>query len=186
MKRIIQFIDNHSSGKKVLTVFILANLVYFIMLIVTIPKAMELAGGMALLDMMPMGYDLAYVNELFGALGTEGRSIYLTQQLPLDMIYPLLFAFAYCLLLAYLLKKWDKFATPFTYVCLLPLIGGIADYFENIGILRMLNSYPDVTEFVVNTTATFSVIKSSATSIYFLALLMVLIGLGIKALKKAK
>ena len=105
MKRLIKFIDKNSSGKKVLWLFILTNLVYTLMLTVTIPKTMDFANGMKLLDMMPMGYDLNYVSELFASLGENGRSTYLTNQIPVDMIYPLLFGLTYCLLLDYLLLQ---------------------------------------------------------------------------------
>ena len=63
---------------------------------------------MKLLDMMPTGYDWNYVNELFNTLGENGRKIYLTKQIPMDMFYPLLFGLSYCLIFAYFLKKLEK------------------------------------------------------------------------------
>ncbi|MGK0376922.1 MAG: hypothetical protein ACJA1Z_000729 [Patiriisocius sp.] len=117
MKRQTQFLEKNVSGKKVLRLFILTNAVYAFMLIVTIPKTMEFSKGMRLLDMMPMGYDLNYVSELFKSLGEIGRETYLTNQIPVDMIYPLLFGLTYCLLLAYFLKKLNKLNSPFRYLC---------------------------------------------------------------------
>lgn len=186
MKRLIKFIEKNSSGKKVLWLFILTNLVYTLMLTITIPKTLEFANGMKLLDMMPMGYDLNYVSELFASLGANGRSTYLTNQLPVDMIYPLLFGLTYCLLMGYFLKKLNKLNSPYTYLCLLPIIAGIADYLENIGIITMLKSYPELNGTVVNTTNIFSVIKSISTSIFFVALIVILITLGIKVLNSKK
>ena len=154
------------------------------MLMVTIPKTMEFSNGMKLLDMIPTGYDWNYVNELFNTLGENGRKTYLTNQIPVDMIYPLLFGLTYSLLLAYFLKKLNKLKSPFTYLCLLPIIAGITDYLENIGIITMLNDYPDLTETTVNATNTFSVIKSTSTSIFFISLIVILIILGIKFIKR--
>ena len=94
-----------SSGKNVLLLFLLTNIVYVIMVAFTIPRVANFAQGMKLLDMLPAGYTLEYVQELFTALGEEGRHVYLHLQLPIDMIYPLLFAISYCLLLAWLLQK---------------------------------------------------------------------------------
>ena len=91
---------------------------------------------------------------------------------------------SYGALMAYFLKKIDKFNRPLIYLCILPIIAGIADYFENIGIIAMLNSYPDFTETMVNATSIFSVIKSIATSTFFIALMIILIFRGIKSLKK--
>lgn len=184
MSRFVKFLEKNTSGKKILGLFILTNVVYLFMLFVTIPKTMGFSNGMKLLDMLPTGYNRDYVNELFRTLGENGREIYLTNQLPVDMIYPLLFGLTYSLLLAYFLKKLNELKSPFTYLCLLPIIAGIADYLENIGIITMLNSYPDLTETTVNATNTFSVIKSTSTSIFFIALIVILITLGIKFAKK--
>ena len=184
MNRFVKFLEKNTSGKKILGLFILTNVVYLFMLFVTIPKTMGFSNGMKLLDMLPTGYNRDYVNELFRTLGENGREIYLTNQLPVDMIYPLLFGLTYSLLLAYFLKKLNKLKSPFTYLCLLPIIAGIVDYLENIGIITMLNNYPDLTETTVNATNTFSVIKSTSTSIFFIAVIVIFIILGIKFAKK--
>ena len=186
MYQLTNFIKKHLSGKKVLTLFILTNLVYAFMLLVTIPKTMHFSKGMKLLDMMPTGYSLEYVSKLFSNLGTTGRETYLTNQIPVDFIYPFLFAVSYCLLMAYFLKKLGKFNSPYNYFCLLPILAGIADYFENFGIVIMLNSYPNLTSVLVDTTNVFSIIKSISTSIFFILLIIVVVTVGLKYYKKKK
>ena len=184
MNQFTKILEKNSSGKKVLGLFILTNVVYLFMLLVTIPKTMGFSNEMKLLDMLPTGYNQDYVNKLFRALGENGREVYLTNQIPVDMIYPLLFGLTYSLLLAYFLIKLNKLKSPFSFLSLLPIIAGIADYLENIGIIAMLNSYPDLTKTIVNTTNTFSVIKSISTSVFFITLIIILIILGIKFVKK--
>ncbi len=184
MNLLTKFIEKNTSGKKVLGLFILTNVVYIFMLTVTIPKTMKFSNGMKLLDMMPTGYDLNYVNELFNSLGKNGRETYLTSQIPVDMIYPLLFGLTYCLLLGYFLKKINKLNSPYLYLCLLPVIAGISDYLENIGIITMLNSYPNLTQVSVSTTNTFSILKSISTSAFFITLIIVVISLGYTAMNK--
>ena len=186
MRRLTKFIESKNSGKIILGLFILTNIIYTYMLMVTIPKTMEFSNGMKLLDMMPTGYDWNYVNELFNTLGENGRKTYLTTQIPVDMFYPLLFGLSYCLIFAYFLKKLGKLHTSFIYLCLLPIIGGIADYLENFGIIKMLNNYPDLTEITVHATNTFSILKSTSTSLFFIALIVTLIILGIKFVKRKK
>ncbi|TVZ54900.1 hypothetical protein OD91_0137 [Lutibacter sp. Hel_I_33_5] len=178
-------VKRNISGKKVFWLFILTNLVYAFMLMVTIPNTMAFSNGMKLLDMMPTGYDFNYVNKLFSDLGDNGRETYLTSQIPVDMVYPLLFGVSYCLLMAYLLKKINKLKPFFYYLCLLPIIAGIADYIENMGIITMLKTYPDITETTVTTTNMFSVIKSISTSVFFFALIVILILVGISFFKKS-
>lgn len=186
MKRLTKFINGNNSGKKILGFFILTNAVYVFMLTVTIPKTIGFSNGMKLLDMMPTGYDLNYVNGLFSSLGEIGRKTYLTTQIPVDMIYPLLFGLTYFLLLAYFLKKLNKLNTPFIYLCLLPIIAAMADYLENFGIIAMLKSYPDLTENTVKITNSFSVLKSMFTTVFFIVLIIVLIVLGLKTIKKVQ
>ena len=186
MNLLTKFIEKNISGIKVLGLFILTNIVYIFMLTVTIPKTMGFSNGMKLMDMMPTGYDFNYVNELFSSLGENGRETYLTSQIPVDMIYPLLFGLTYCLLLGYFLKKLNKLNSPYLYLCLLPIIAGIADYLENFGIITMLKNYPEITEINVNITSIFSLIKSISTSLFFIVLIIMLIIIGIKFFKKNK
>jgi hypothetical protein len=153
------------------------------MLVITIPKTMAFSNGMKLLDMMPLGYNLEYAKALFNQLGTEGRAIYLFQQIPVDMIYPFLFGVSYCLTMGYFLKKLNKLESTFFYLCLLAPIAGFSDYIENIGIIVMLNSFPDISQTLVSTTSAFSMIKSMSTTIYFIALIIILIVLGINTLR---
>lgn len=144
---------------------------------------MAFANGMKLLDMMPTGYSADYIDTLFSTLGERGREVYLYHQIPVDMIYPLLFGLSYCLLMAYFLKKIGKLDTALFYLCLLAVIASIADYSENLGIIIMLNSYPDISDFTALITNVFSVIKSFATTIYFISLLVTIAIFGANSVR---
>jgi len=186
MKRIRKIIATNLTGKKVLLLFLLTNIVYAVMLTVTIPKTMTFSNGLKLLDMMPLGYDLEYINTLFETLGENGRQVYLTNQLPVDMIYPFLFGISYCLLIGYFLNKLNKLDSFFFYLCILPLIAGIADYLENFGIFTMLYNFPDFSPFTAKVTNVFSVIKSMTTTVFFIALIVTLLMLGISKIKERR
>jgi hypothetical protein len=175
MKKLIK---QNLGGKKILFLFVLTNIVYASMLLITIPQVMQFSDGMALLDMMPAGYSHAYVRTLFDTLGEPGRNAYLYRQIPLDMLYPGLFGVSYCLIMAYFLNKLDRLDSKLFYLCLIPVFSAVFDYGENIGIITMLGSYPDISGLAAQTTAVFSVLKSTSTSLYFIALLLVLIALG--------
>ncbi|WP_268846050.1 hypothetical protein [Flavobacterium aestivum] len=180
------FIKKNISGKKVLLLFILSNIVYAIMLVVTIAEVMHHSGGMKILDMMPTGYDIHYVNTLFSALGTQGRDAYLYHQLPLDLIYPVLFGISSCLVLAYFLNKLEKLDSPLFYLCLIPLFSGLFDYGENIGIIKMLKDYPNISDLQVQITNVFSVLKSILTTIYFIILIITLLAVAKNKYSSAK
>ena len=184
MNNLRSILSSHLSGKKVLLLFVLTNLVYAVMIFITIPKVMAFSGELKLLDMMPTGYDLDYINALFSALGEKGRETYLYQQIPVDMIYPFLFGISNSLIMAFFLNKMGKLDSVFFYLTLLPLIAGMADYLENIGIVLMLTSFPDVSPGVASLTNVFSITKSITTTIFFIVLIIVLVSLGLKTLGK--
>lgn len=163
----------HLQGPKVLILFVLTNIVYVVMLVFTIPLVLRHAEGMKLLDMMPTGYSQAYVNWLLDTLGKEGRDAYLTRQIPVDLIYPFLFAVSYCLLFAYLLKRINLLHSKVFNFSYLPLLAGMFDYCENFGIVTILNLYPSNPGWVSLITAFFSIAKSMLSTVYFFALIFI-------------
>lgn len=186
MIKLRKLISINLSGKKILLLFGITNAFYAIMLTVTIPKTMAFSNGMKLLDMMPLGYSVDYANSLFANLGEKGREVYLYNQIPVDLIYPFLFAISYCLIMAYFLKKINRLNSGFFSFSLLPLVAGISDYFENFGIIYMLLNFPDISQTPILATSVFSIIKSMSTTIYFIALIIILVVLGIRVLAKKK
>ena len=182
MKRIKEIVNKNLTGRKLLFLFVITNIIYGIMLMVTIPKTMAFSKGMKLLDMMPMGYDSEYINALFEALGENGRGVYLYNQIPIDMVYPFLFGISYCLLLVYFLQKINKLNSAFFYLIFLPIIAGIADYLENLGIINMLSSYPNQSQLSMDVTNVFSIIKSMTTTVFFVALIITLAIFGYKTI----
>ena len=168
-------ITRNLKGRIIIPLFLFAGIVYTMMMTITIPKVMRFSDGMKILDMMPFGYNAAYVNTLLNTLGEKGRYAYLFNQIPLDMIYPLLFGISLCLILAYLLKKLGKLEGTLFYICFLPLISALFDYCENIGVITILNSYPDNSNLLAQTTNVFSVLKSTSTTINFVILIVLLI-----------
>ena len=166
-------------GWKVLLLFVITGVIYLIMLTITIPKVMGYSGGMRLLDMMPGGYNPAYVNSLLNTLGEKGRDAYLFTQIPVDLIYPLLFGVSYCLVFAYFLEKLGRLESFLFYISYLPLFSGVFDYFENIGIILLLKGFPGNSTILAQTTNVFSVLKSTTTSVFFVLLIMLLIAFAI-------
>jgi hypothetical protein len=77
MTKFVKIIEKHSTGKKVLWLFLITNSVYALMLFITIPHVMEFSNGMKLLDMLPTGYSVEYVQDLLNSLGEQGRWAYL-------------------------------------------------------------------------------------------------------------
>jgi len=164
----------HIQGKKVLIIFMVTNVVYFIMILITIPKVMQYAQGMDLFDMMPTGYSVDYARTLLTTLGPDGRSTYRQMQLPVDMIYPFLFGLTYSLMLAYFLAKLSWIEKPIFFIVPVPFVAGLFDYAENIGIFTMLRAYPDFSITIAQWTNYFTIVKSILSSASFILLLILL------------
>ena len=179
-------IKKNIQGWKVTGVFLLAFSVYLTMLFYSIPKVKDYAKGMEIPDLMPAGYTKEYITKLFTTLGEAGRSFYLHLQLPLDLVYPLLFGLSYCLILAYFLQKLGKLNTRLFYLTYLPLLAGAFDYLENAGLIMLLKSFPEISAGLVKATSSFSVLKSSISMVYFIILIITLLLFFVSRVLKKK
>jgi len=118
---------------------------------------LKITGGANILD-FEVGYTYEQAKGLLTALGAEGRSFYLTRILPLDFLFPFSYMLFYtgwiALFLKYItVREWMKFAL------VLPGLNMLFDWIENIGIIAMLRSYPDLPEFAVYTSSIAGTVK---------------------------
>ncbi|MGL1903003.1 MAG: hypothetical protein OCC49_12765 [Fibrobacterales bacterium] len=173
-----------SKGVPLLISIVLAQAVYAIMMITTIPTLTSFAQGILILDMQPFGYSTDYIQQLFSTLQAVGRNYYLTVQLPLDMVYPALFALSNSALLLYLFRKLSY--KQFRFICFIPMLGGLFDYLENISIAHMLFYYPDFNPAFGVVASMFTIAKSFFTTGFFLVLIYFVIRLIIQRLTKPK
>ncbi len=184
MRSLTNTLSKNITGKKVLIFFTISSFVYAIMIFITIPKLLQFSNGIKILDIMPFGYSYAYVTQLFTELRKEGKNFYLYRQIPIDMVYPFLFGLSYFYIMVYFLQKIDRWKSPYIYLSLLPFIGALFDYFENIGIILMLKNYPNLTPSVVQLNSFFTISKSIFTTLFFISLIVVLIIFSIKKVSK--
>jgi len=172
MKVILRLMQNHSTGRTVFALFILTMAVYLTMLFYTIPAVTAFAPEFPIFDLSPSGYSFSYASELLEELGKEGRNLYLYSQLPLDFIYPGLFAVTYSLLLVWLYRKYFNINSKVYYLGFVPILAGVLDYLENIFIIKMINSFPDLQMNTVKIASTLTLLKSIFTMLLFVLLLI--------------
>ena len=163
-------LHKYASGRIVLSLFIVTMFVYATILFYSIPSVTAQAPGMRLFDMSPFGYSQAYAENLLEAIGPDGRNAYLKLQLPIDFIYPGLFALTYSLMLFWLFKKRFGARSKIFYSALVPAAAGFFDYIENIAILLMLKSYPEPNSCIVACSSMFTVLKSVLTVAFYILL----------------
>ena len=184
MKKVISFLQHVSNGKVVLIIFILTNLVYGLILGYSIPLVLSFAPEAMLFDMSPTGYSYAQAMELLRSLGVEGRSAYLTVQIPIDLVYPAMFAASYALLITWVLKKFRSKESKLFSLAFIPMLAGIFDYLENFCIIAMLTVFPEVPESLVTSASIFTIAKSGFTTVFFVVLFFSLAALAMSVLKK--
>ncbi len=175
MRRVILYIQKVATGRNILIFLIPAMAVYAIMLLYSIPQVGHYAPKMKWFDLSPTGYSVEYANELLHVLGVKGRDLYLYLQLPMDFIYPGLFTVSCCLLLSWLFAKSYNSGSKMFYVSFVPVAAGLFDYLENIGIVGMLMSYPDVPKSLITITSFLTILKSACTTVFFVLLLLAVI-----------
>ena len=118
---------------------------------------LKISGGNNILD-FEFGFDHEKAYGMLTALTTEGRTFYLTKILPLDFPFPFSYMLCYASWIALLIKhtkieKWCK------YLLFIPLVAMLCDWIENIGIIAMLNGYPNLPSWAVSLASTAGMIK---------------------------
>lgn len=83
-------------------------------------------------------------------------------------------------------KKSFKTNNKIHALCLVPILRGIFDYLENIGIIVMLSIYPKFFSNIANITNIFSILKSIFTTIFFILLLIGIVAFVVKKIKKVQ
>jgi hypothetical protein len=161
----------YASGRNVLVLFLLTMAVYAWILIVSIPAVLSEAPDLVLFDMPPLGYSLEFAVELLDGIGEDGRKTYMTHQLPVDFVYPGLFAVTYGLMLIWVLRKSVGERSSMFLIACIPVAAGVFDYFENLGIISMIVSYPDLSPSTVLISSVFTILKSLMTVCFYILLL---------------
>lgn len=80
---------------------------------------------------------------LLDSYGEAGRSLYRIIDLTADVVYPIIYGFAFALLLTFLARKIAPSNKWLPYLAFLPLLAVVFDYAENATIIAMLSAYPE-------------------------------------------
>ncbi|WP_154650810.1 hypothetical protein [Reinekea blandensis] len=83
------------------------------------------------------------IAQFLSDIGSAGRDLYFINEATLDMLFPLIYSFAYALLLIELLKANELHHSLARYWVLVPLGIGLCDVSENLFLLSTIHSFPD-------------------------------------------
>lgn len=157
---------------KALVWFVASQVVYFTMLFVTIPAIENKTQGMKIFDLMTTGYSQQYVIAFLENIGEKGRNIYLSNQIPLDLIYPSLMAVTGALFIALFARKINPRLGAILFI---PIFGALFDYLENMMVAVMLLSYPDIPKTIVLLSSMFTIMKTFLVPLYLVLLLVLFV-----------
>jgi len=157
-----------------------ALFIYAVMILITLASLQEMSGGIPVFDMMLAGYDIQYAHSLLTVLGVDGIDYYLWRQIPLDLIYPALFGISFFLLATWLAGKLNGFQRVLRLTALVAVAAGVYDYIENIFIVLMLRSFPELPDTLVGAASIATIFKSGLTMTYFVVIVVVLLAKAIQ------
>lgn len=104
-----------------------------------------------------IGYKPAKIKEMVAAYGPEGRAIYAQGELTIDIAYPIVYTFLFCIILSLVFR--NRPYAPFRLVNLLPVGIGVFDLMENACIVYLLKSYPEQSMLVASLCSLFTNLK---------------------------
>ena len=160
-----------SNGWKVYWAIVAVTITnYLLMILWSLPKISQMAGGRVPFDMRPGGYSFEEAMAFVTAIDASGREFYLNTQHVLDSIYPALLSVTLAVGMVNLLPRcWGWVMAA------LSVAAGVFDLFENAIVARILNLTPEyITPELISTASSWTLAKSVSTTIASVVLIAAL------------
>lgn len=152
--------------------FAVGSIVYLAMILGPLARLEQIAGAKPF-DLRPGGYSRDSALAFISALGQDGRDIYLWRQIPLDTVYPALFAMSVAGSLCWLSERLGKpFNRWLRAAAFTAVFAALADYLENAMIVMMLISDAGPSPAVTHLASAATISKSVLTTLAMAALLL--------------
>jgi hypothetical protein len=134
----------------------------FLNLPFSIPRLREISGGRTILDLR-FFYSSDEAYRTLDAFGLGGRFTYLWGLATVDAVLPALMALLLAVTLVLVLKGVIPATSAWQRLCLVPILGALADYCENAAIITLLLRYPTRLEAVATAAGWFTLTKQVVT-----------------------
>ena len=146
--------------------------VYLAIVAWSAPTISSHAGGLAIFDLRPTGYNYQDAQAFLDALSVEGRQFYLNVQHRLDLIYPPLLA----LTLIWAIGRLADAHRTAAVLAIFPMIAMIADLLENAAVADLLEGGSQMmTAEMVSRASWHTIAKSGATTAAMTCLMMLIV-----------
>ncbi|GAB2522061.1 hypothetical protein [Spirosoma aerophilum] len=128
-----------------------------------------------------VGYNPAIISKMVAAYGDVGRAIYAQGELTIDVAYPFIYTFLFCIILTLLFRHRPY--TSFRLVNVLPVGILVFDLLENSCIVYLLKTYPEPSPVI---TSFCSALTNLKWTMFMIVLGMVLYGLVKLAIRSSQ
>lgn len=135
--KILTFLNRLASWKSLLIFFAVYLLFNGFILKNTENKINQMAGKSVGIIDLTLGFNPQKTLMMVSEYGDEARSFYATAEMTTDLVYPIVYAFLFGIILTLLFRKGS-----YTWVSILPFCCLLFDYLENINIVILLLTFP--------------------------------------------
>jgi hypothetical protein len=125
---------------------------------------------------LQFSYSPEKARAIIAEYGDGGRLFAARFEMTMDTAYPLAYTFLFIITIAWIYKALSRYGIVYAYIHLLPLLGMMADYCENICIVTMFKNYPGFSDTVARLSSFFTSLKWSLVGV---EVLVILVGLGL-------
>lgn len=148
-----------------------------------IAELKSITGGVGILD-MEVFYSPEQAYRFLSAMGEAGRSFELTRIIPLDLLVPFFYALFLSTFISWLLHRWLPEKSPWQRLNVIPVIGALFDYIENLGIIAMLLAWPMEMFSIAQITMAATLLKFGFSILAFVILLGAMVGWAVTAVQQ--
>ena len=128
-------------------------------------------------------YTFEEIQAVFDGLGSQGLQVWSTVHL-LDYFFPLVYMLAMVFAIGLELKKLNIFER-YDKVLLLPILGCIADYTENILVQSQVFAFPNISAIVINVASYVTLIKWAFLTLGFVVIILLILLIIYQRISKA-
>lgn len=124
-------------------------------------KIQQLSGKKIEILDLQFTYTPAKARAIIADYGDAARNYAANFEMIADTLYPVVYTFLFAIMISWVFKSLSAYGVRVKYVLLLPYCVMFADYGENIGIIQMLKTFPNFSDFHVVISSFFTSLKWS-------------------------
>jgi hypothetical protein len=141
----------------------------------------ELSGKEVQVMDLQFSYTPEKARSIIGDYSEDAKNYAINFGLIADTIYPIAYTFLFIIIMAWIFKSLAVYGFNFRFIHLFPLSILLADYAENLNLVRLFRNFPDITDAQIQMASAFTTLK---WSLLILQVVIVFAGIGLLVYKR--